>query len=115
MNFYDRRKKSLNSEANAEDHSPQANPPDVFHSLPDLEHPPGGLPTEMWAHVLSFLSDYDLLRSVIPLNRFFRNLAYNVGFKVIQIKNLSALSCSCVGIVGLLVYADLTKFVCFNF
>ena len=43
--------------------------------------PPCGLPPEIWAHVLSYLSSYDLLRSVIPVNRFFRSLAYDVGFQ----------------------------------
>ena len=48
----------------------------------NLPSTPRGLPIEMWTRILSYLPDYHLLRSVIPLNRFFRDLAYNVGFQV---------------------------------
>ena len=59
----------------------QAEPPDIGIIVTTSSLPPCGLPSEVWAHIFSYLSDFDLLRSVIPVNRFFRTLAYDVGFR----------------------------------
>ena len=59
----------------------QTEPPDNDSFGTISSPPPCGLPTEVWAHIFSFLSDFHLLRSVIPVNRLFRSLAYYVGFQ----------------------------------
>ena len=41
---------------------------------------PCGLPAEIWARIFSYLTRAHLLRQVIPVCRFFRSLAYEVGF-----------------------------------
>ena len=49
------------------------------------------LPEEIWRQIFSYLSDFQLLQSVVPVCHLFRDLAYSVGFRRCGVEGITNL------------------------